>query len=1363
MHSFRSRNAFGYFGDFWAATRIVPINQRMSSYRSFPRPPQNGIRSLLQRILPLCLAGACLWPDGAEGAAPLVQLTPTLYQTEHCLFVIDSSVTWSSPATAYNDIYGASGGTFPRLANYFTEITTRFPANYFSICYIANTGASNVPNYIDRIYKATGISSGLGSAGLGTSGNPNTPQSFASVDMCRYNLPGGNVITPVLGVFDHEIGHAWGAQIFYTLNQPSLSNGHWLPNSTVDCQLGSGTSTDGYITVNKIYGDPASGFRWQRVDNGRDNDYSVFSEQTLYLLGASPKFPTSYVLNNPVFNADLTVSSSSVDSFDHAAAVATYGVRNPDYKTAPKQFKLGFVYIARDLNEVNTVCQAVEQSIDQFCSGEAISTTTYRMQTPFLVDTRYRASVNGLLSDLDGNATPAITVNDTYVLSTDGTATIGFSASDPDGPAPAVSVVPASTQSAVVGNTVQLSSLPDGVHFFTLEAVDSGNKKAFGHFVVEVQHAAGSVSISSHPSTQTAVAGTAASFTVAANGDPATLAYQWYRQAARTSTWNLLGNGGAYGGAATSTLAISSTPAMDGDRFLCVVTDATGTATSREAALVVNETAPVLTAQTGDKNVTAGNSTFFRVTVGDPAVNYGYFQYQWQRQAAGSGSWVDLVSSGTYSGVNSSQLTLFGTTLGMNTDQFRCIVTDTAGTTTSNVATLGVGVAPAITVQPQPVSGLVGQTVSFSVTATGTAPLTYQWYKYGTPVGNASTLTLANIQPADAATYGVTITNAFGAAFSNNVGLTVGTAAPGFTTHPTSQTATVGASVTLIAAATGGPPPTYQWKKNGVNIAGATNATYTIAGVQAGDAGSYTVVATNSVGSATSNAAVLTIVPFHPSDGMADFNNDGHTDMLWQNSVTGQRSVWLMNGTTATGGVDLGTVPVEWVIAGTADFTGDGKTDLLWQNTVTGQRSVWAMNGTTAMYGVDLGTVSLDWWIAGIGDFNGDGKPDILWTNTVTNERAIWLMNGTAELSNVSLGVIPFEWTIAGAADFNLDGKTDILWSNVLTGERSIWLMNGTNATAGISLGIFTPRLQISGTGDYNGDGYIDILLSDQVSGARSVWLMNGPSIASTVSLGTVSPDWILNRPVPRRVPVDFNADNKSDIVWQNTVTGERSAWLMNGTTALSGISLGTRSIDWEIVATGDFNFDGRADLVWQNNVTGDCNIWLMNGGTKLSEVALPTIPLEWKFRATGDFNLDGAVDLVLQNTTTGECAVWYMNGTTPTGGASLGIQPLTMQLVGCGDFNADSKADIVWTNTSTGERSIWLMNGTTMASSVSLGVVPLQWAIAGTGDFDQDGNADLVWQNTATGERSIWLMSGTTPRTGVSLGTAPTSWSIRN
>jgi hypothetical protein len=795
-------------------------------------------------------------------SVPLNQLSPTLYQTEHCLFIIDSSVTWSSPTAAYNDIYAAGSVApyFPKLEGYFDTLTARFPGNYFSVCYIANTGASNVPNYIDRIYKATGISSGVGSAGLGSSGVPGTPQSFANVDMCRYNLPGGNVITPVLAVFDHEIGHAWGAQIFYTLNQPSLSNGHWVGNSTVDCQMGGALSTDGYLSVNKINGDPVHGFHWQRVNNIRSNDTEVFSEQALYLMGVAPVFPTSYVLNTPVYNPDGTMGYSSVDTFDHVAAVATYGVRNPDYKTSPKQFRLGFVYVVRDLAEVNAVCQAVEQSIENFCNGEALSATTYRSQAPFLADSRYRASVDGLLSELDGNARPVLTVNNSYVTSVDGTATISFSASDPDGPAPTVSIVPASSHCVVSGATLQISGLPDGVHFFTLKATDSGNKKVFGHFTVEVQRPASSISITTDPVSQTAIAGNNATLTVAASAGASPLTYRWFIRQARTSTWNIMSDGGACNGTDTATLQVATAPSMDGDAFLCLVSDGSGSITSRFAALTISETIPVVISQPLDKNITAGASTYFGVTAGTSATTFGYYQYQWQRQAAGSGVWLDLVASSTYASVNQSQLTVYSSALGMSGDQFRCLITNTAGSAPSTAATLAVGTVPSITTQPLPATGTAGQTISFSVTASGTGPLSYQWYKYSTPVGNSATLTLTNLQPSDAGTYGVHVTNAFGLAYSTNVGLTVNPAtAPVISTPLQSVHGPVGQDISLTVVSSGSAPLTYQWRKEGGAIAGATTDTLILTAIQASDAGHYDVVITNAAGSTTSNGVTVTV------------------------------------------------------------------------------------------------------------------------------------------------------------------------------------------------------------------------------------------------------------------------------------------------------------------------------------------------------------------------------------------------------------------------------------------------------------------------------------------------------------------------
>jgi sugar lactone lactonase YvrE len=83
--------------------------------------------------------------------------------------------------------------------------------------------------------------------------------------------------------------------------------------------------------------------------------------------------------------------------------------------------------------------------------------------------------------------------------------------------------------------------------------------------------------------------------------------------------------------------------------------------------------------------------------------------------------------------------------------------------------------------------------------------------------------------------------------------------APAITTQPASQTVVTGASVTFTAAASGTPAPTYQWQLNGANISGATSASYIIASVATGNAGTYTMVATNSAGSATSSGAVLTV------------------------------------------------------------------------------------------------------------------------------------------------------------------------------------------------------------------------------------------------------------------------------------------------------------------------------------------------------------------------------------------------------------------------------------------------------------------------------------------------------------------------
>ena len=780
-------------------------------------------------------------------AVPLHQISSTVYNTEHCVFIIDSSIPWSNATSAYNAIYTASGGTFPNLSNYFDTLTTQFPGTYFSVCYMANTGASNVPNYIDRIYKASGINE------PGTAG---APQSFASVDICRYNLSSNALFTPIIAVYDHELGHAWGAQVFNFVS-PTISNGHWLPNSTVDCQLSATYSADGGVTVNKLYGDPTNGFRWQKVDNLRSNDYETFSEQELYLMGVADKWPTSYVLNGVTYNGDGTASYSSLDTFTHASLVANYGARNPDYTVSAKRFKLGFVYIARDLTEVNSVYTAVEQSIDNFCNGEAIDTHSYRFQTPFTADTHFRASVDGLLADLDGNSTPTLSITNPYSTSTDGSATVNFTASDADGTTPTVSLLQGSNCATVVGSSVQLVNLPDGVFFFTLKAQDSGGKKTFGHFVVEVHRSSSGPTITAQPTGQTVIAGNSATFTVAVSGSPT--AYQWYRQVAHTSTWDRMSDGGAYSGTASASLSVATSTSMNEDHFLCLVGNGSGTTTSAAAELRTDETVPVFLSQPSDNATAAGTSTPFTVSVGGPTT-FGYFYYQWQRQAAGTSTWTDITNGGAYSGATTAAFRVVNAAL-MNGDKFRCQVTDTAGTSTSNAATLTSGTVPSITGQPSSVSASAGQTVSFTVTATGTAPLAYQWYLYGTPVsgGTSATLTLTNVQSTDAGAYTVHVTNAFGLAGSNVGSLTVSSSAPVISQQPQSISPTVGQNVSLSVTATGSNPLTYQWRKGGSPIGGATGTSLAFPSISLSDAGSYDVVVSNSSGSAISSSVTVTV------------------------------------------------------------------------------------------------------------------------------------------------------------------------------------------------------------------------------------------------------------------------------------------------------------------------------------------------------------------------------------------------------------------------------------------------------------------------------------------------------------------------
>jgi hypothetical protein len=199
--------------------------------------------------------------------------------------------------------------------------------------------------------------------------------------------------------------------------------------------------------------------------------------------------------------------------------------------------------------------------------------------------------------------------------------------------------------------------------------------------------------------------------------------------------------------------------------------------------------------------------------------------------------------------------------------------------------------------------------------------------------------------------------------------------------------------------------------------------------------------------------------------GVGDFDGDKKYDLLWRNVSSGELVVWTMNGSTvassATASVNPGayTSTTGWQVQGIADFNGDGKSDILWRKAETGETAVWFMNSsvksgggrTSSSAGAYSSTTG--WQIQGIGDFNGDGKSDILLRDAVTGRMAIWTMDGktvTNAYASVDAGLYTSTTglQVSAISDFDGDGKSDILLRDAGTGQTRVWVMNGSQVTS---------------------------------------------------------------------------------------------------------------------------------------------------------------------------------------------------------------------------------------------------------------------------------------------------------------------------
>jgi hypothetical protein len=199
------------------------------------------------------------------------------------------------------------------------------------------------------------------------------------------------------------------------------------------------------------------------------------------------------------------------------------------------------------------------------------------------------------------------------------------------------------------------------------------------------------------------------------------------------------------------------------------------------------------------------------------------------------------------------------------------------------VAVPTVGLAqPTITVEPQSQTNVAGSTLALAVEASGTLPLLYQWQKYGgfpdfhdLADRTNVTLVLTNVGSSDAGDYRVIVTNADGAITSAVARLTV-LVPPAITLQPASfPTLSLGSRVSNRIAASGTAPLSYQWRLDGTNLPGETKASLVIADLELPNAGAYTAVVTNSLGSVTSAVVTLVILVSPVSPSRADIFGSG--------------------------------------------------------------------------------------------------------------------------------------------------------------------------------------------------------------------------------------------------------------------------------------------------------------------------------------------------------------------------------------------------------------------------------------------------------------------------------------------------------
>lgn len=443
---------------------------------------------------------------------------------------------------------------------------------------------------------------------------------------------------------------------------------------------------------------------------------------------------------------------------------------------------------------------------------------------------------------------------------------------------------------ATGGNLVLEAAVATDSGTYAVVATNSAGTSV-GTTTLTVRPAAAPV-ITAQPSSAISNVGASASFSFAATGS-----------FPRTQQWRK--DGTPIAGATGTTLALANLTTDAAGAYTVVVTNAFGSVTSNPATLTVNAAvAPVLSSfAPSSTTLTVGQRLSLGVSINDGSPP---FTYQWLKNGtplAGATNATFEVAAITPADAGS----------------YSVQVRNAAGSATSREATVTVTAATPVsfsfTASTRTV--YVGASFSLSPSVNGSSPVTFQWQKDGAAIAGATSsfFGLAAVTLSDAGRYALVATNVAGTATSPDTTLVVlAPTVPEITRQPVGVRVEFNGFFSLAVEATGAAAFTYQWRKDGVALPGATTSGYSVSGATPTASGVYTVVVTSPAGSTTSAGATVTVsapaapvIGFQPVDRQVVAGASAFFGVSLSTAGTGALTYqWLRDGAPIPGATNSG-------------------------------------------------------------------------------------------------------------------------------------------------------------------------------------------------------------------------------------------------------------------------------------------------------------------------------------------------------------------------------------------------------------------------------------------------------------------------